>query len=58
MLGRDMADKEYKYLARKVNKIIENLGGWERISSSMHASRLYGTQRAFKRKKDDDEDEI
>lgn len=57
-LGRDMADKEYKYLARKVCKIIESTDGWERISTSKHASRLYGTQRAFRRVKEDEEDDI
>ena len=58
MLGRDMADKEYKYLARKVCKIIDGLDGWERVSITYHATRLYGKQKGFKRKIDDEEDEI
>lgn len=57
-LGRDMADKEYKYLARKVCKIIESTDGWERISTSKHASRVYGLQKAFRRVKKDEEDDI
>ena len=48
-LGRDMADKEFKYMTRRVNKIIDSLPNWERVSTSRHAERWYGTQRAFKR---------
>lgn len=48
-LGRDMADKEFKYLTRRVNKIIDRLPNWEPVSTSRHAERWYGRQRAFKR---------
>lgn len=48
-LGRDMADKEFKYLTRRVNKIIDSLPNWEPVSTSRHAERWYGRQRAFKR---------
>lgn len=48
-LGRDMADKEFKYLTRRVNKIIDGLPNWEPVSTSRHAERWYGRQRAFKR---------
>lgn len=49
MLRRSREDKEYKYLARKVSKIIENTPGWEKVSSSKHVARLYGIQRAYRR---------
>lgn len=48
-MGREMADKEYKYLARKVCRMLDNTPGWERISSSRHAAQLYGMQKAFRR---------
>ena len=48
-LGREISDKEFKYLARRVNKLIDALPNWERVSTSRHAERWYGTQRAFKR---------
>ena len=48
-LGRDMGDKEYKYLARKVCRMMEDMNEWERGSTSRHAASLYGTQKVFKR---------
>lgn len=48
-LGKDMTDKEYKYLARKVCKILSRLPGWERMGASRHAGKLYGVQKAFRR---------
>lgn len=58
-LGRDMGDKEYKYLARKVCKMMDDLPGWERVSSTKHAAALYGIQKGFKRRaKEDDEEDI
>ena len=48
-MGRDMADKEYKYLARKVSRMISELPDWERMGASRHADRWYGVQKAFKR---------
>ena len=48
-MGRDTADKEFKYLARKVSKMIDNLPDWERLSTTRHAAKLYGLQRGFKR---------
>ena len=57
-----MGDKEYKYLARKVCKIMDEFEDWERVSTSKHARALYGTQRAYKRIepkcKGDEEDDI
>ena len=49
MLGRDMADKEFKYLTRKVSNLIKALPNWERVSSSRHAEKLYGIQRGYRR---------
>ena len=55
-LGKDMADKEYKYLARKVGRLMDDLTGWERGSTSRHAERLYGRQLAWLRKEVEDDD--
>ena len=49
VLGKEMTDKEYKYLARRVSKVIAKLPNWEKVSSTRHAERLYGIQRGFKR---------
>ena len=49
-MGRDMTDKEYKYLARRICKIIDGLPDWERISSTRHVQQLYGVQKGFRRK--------
>ena len=48
-MGRDMTDKEYKYMARRVTRILDNLEGWERVSTSRHVEKLYGIQKAFER---------
>lgn len=48
-MGRDMSDKEYKYLCRRISKLIEETPGWERVSTSRHAEKWYGVQRSFKR---------
>jgi Predicted P-loop ATPase and inactivated derivatives len=48
-LGRDMTDKEYKYLARRVCKLLDDMHGWERVSTTKHAAKLYGTQKGFRR---------
>lgn len=58
-LRRDVSDKDFKYLARKVSKIIDKLPDWERVNTSRHAEKLYGRQRAYKRiSKDESEDEL
>jgi predicted P-loop ATPase len=49
MMGKDMTDKEYKYTARKVCKMMEGLEGWEKVNLSRHAEKLYGSQRSFRR---------
>lgn len=49
-MGRDMADKEYKYLARRINTYMSSLPDWEKVSSSRHCANLYGTQRGYRKK--------
>lgn len=49
MMGKDMTDKEYKYIARKVCKMMEGWEGWERLSTTKHAQKLYGIQKGFRR---------
>lgn len=56
-LGKDMADKDYKYLCRRVSKMIGDRPEWERVSSTKHATKLYGTQRGFRRVEQPDEDD-
>lgn len=56
-LGKDMADKGYKYLCRRVSKMIGDRPEWERVSSTKHAAKLYGTQRGFRRVEQPDEDD-
>lgn len=56
-LGKDMADKDYKYLCRRVSKMIGDRPEWERVSSTKHAAKLYGTQRGFRRVEYPDEDD-
>ena len=56
-LGKDMSDKDYKYMARRVGRIIDDLPDWERISTTKHAIALYGIQKGFRRKVVIDEDD-
>jgi predicted P-loop ATPase len=56
-LGRDMGDKEYKYLARKVGRLMDDLPGWERMGISKHAQAVYGVQKSFRRVYNDGDDE-
>lgn len=56
-LGKDMADKDYKYLCRRVSKMIGDRPEWERVSSTKHAAKLYGAQRGFRRVEQPDEDD-
>ena len=57
-LRRDMADKEFKYLTRKVSKLIADMPNWERVGASRHADRWYGVQKAFERINDVAEDDL
>lgn len=49
VLGKEMTDKDYKYLARKICKYLAALPDWQRIGSSRHADKFYGVQKAFER---------
>ena len=53
-----MGDKDYRYKARKISKLIEALPDWEKTGASRHAAKLYGVQKAFRRvtKRDAEED--
>ena len=55
-MGREMADKEYKYLARKVCRLLDEVPAWERAGTSRHVEALYGVQKSFRRKLDGWED--
>jgi predicted P-loop ATPase len=57
-MGRSMADKEYKYMARRIAKLLDEFDGWERVSVSRHAEKLYGRQKAWVRKEVDNEGDI
>lgn len=48
-LGLEPSTKDFKYQCRKVSGLIDGLPNWEPISTSRHAERWYGRQRAFKR---------
>ena len=47
-MGREMSDKEYKYLSRRVCRLLDDLG-WEPGPVSRHAEKLYGRQKCFAR---------
>lgn len=55
MMGVNMTDKEYKYKARKVARMMADLPGWEKLSTTRHAEALYGIQKGFKRKNNDED---
>lgn len=57
-LKRELTDKDFKYLARRVTKMIEEIPGWEKMSSTRHAASLYGIQRGFKRTVNPDDDDL
>lgn len=48
-MGRDLADKEFKYLARKISNLIKALPNWEKVSTTKHCQNLYGIQRGYRR---------
>lgn len=45
-LGHNIAEKEYKYLARRVSDLIR-AEGWEGPRTSRHAENLYGRQKTY-----------
>lgn len=59
-MGREMSDKDYKYLARRVWRLLGEMG-WDGPVISRHAERIYGRQKSFYRyakSKSNDESEI
>lgn len=56
-MGRDLTDKDYKYLSRKVAAWLRDLG-WEGPVVSRHAANLYGRQRTFKRPDDGGDEDL
>lgn len=57
-MGRDMLDKEYRYLARRVSKLMDTMPDWERVSLTRHAEKWYGRQKGFRRKNTSTKDEL
>lgn len=56
-MGREMSDKDYKYLARRVWRLLGEMG-WDGPVISRHAERIYGRQKSFRRyAKSDTDDE-
>ncbi len=53
MMGISISDKGYKYEARKVNKVLEDIG-WEK--STCHRFPVYGRQRGYIRPAENDDD--
>ena len=49
-MGRDMSDKEYRYIARRVCKLMRDLPNWKQVALTHHADKIYGPQRGFERK--------
>lgn len=45
-MGREMSDKEYKYIARKVWRMLGETG-WSGPVISRHTERIYGRQKSF-----------
>ena len=48
-MGASLSDKDYKYKARKVGKVMADFADWQKSSTSRQAGNLYGTQRTYKR---------
>lgn len=50
-----MSDKEYKYKARKIGKLMAEFSEWENTAkNSRHVEKLYGVQKYYKKKADND----
>ena len=59
-MGREMSDKEYKYLSRRVCRLLDEMG-WERRSTARYVRHLYGRQKSFSRPlklEENDDDEL
>ena len=55
VLGRDVGSKDYKYEARKVNKILDEMGWQKRPTLTFP---IYGKQRAFVRPLEEDDSDL
>lgn len=55
VLGRDVGSKDYKYEARKVNKILDEMGWQKRLTLTFP---IYGKQRAFVRPLEEDDSDL
>ena len=55
-MGHEMSDKEYKYLSRRVGRLLDEMG-WERRSTARYAEKLYGRQKTFYRPANDNIDD-
>lgn len=55
-LGINITDKDYKYKARQMFRIMRTFSDWEESGVSRHAECLYGRQKAFSRKQNDDDE--
>ena len=55
VLGRDVGSKDYKYEARKVNKILDEMGWQKRPTLTFP---IYGKQRAFVRPMEEDDSDL
>ena len=55
VLGRDVGSKDYKYEARKVNKILDEMGWKKRPTLTFP---IYGKQRAFVRPLEEDDSDL
>lgn len=56
-MGRDLTDKDYKYLSRRVAGWLREMG-WEGPKCSRQAANLYGTQRTYFRISGGEEDDL
>ena len=51
-MGKNMSDKDYKYEARKISRLMADFPEWEKAANSRHAEKLYGVQKSYKKKSD------
>ena len=59
-MGRDLTDREYRYLARRIGAWMKDIKGWERkgVSRTVAGGR-YGSQLVYGKTPDDeDEDDL
>lgn len=56
-MGANMGDRNYKYQARKVAKLMEEFSDWEKVTGTRHAETLYGVQRGWIRNVPEEDDQ-